>query len=60
MAKTVFEYSDPQLDPKDADAKRRLDAGAELHVTSGTISLQSESHPVEFRKMGLKRLGEKR
>ena len=55
---TVFEYSDPQLDPNDADAKRLLDAGADLHVTSGTISLQSESHPVEFRKVELRRLAE--
>jgi hypothetical protein len=56
--KTVFEYSDPQLDPKDADAKRLLEAGTPLHLTSGTISLQSESHPVEFRKVELKRLSE--
>lgn len=55
---TVFEYSDPQLDPKDADAKRLLEAGAPLHLTSGTISLQSESHPVEFRKVELRRLAE--
>ena len=56
--KVVLEYTDPQLDPKDADAKRLLDAGADLHITSGTISLQSESHPIEFRKVELKRLAE--
>jgi hypothetical protein len=53
---TVLEYSDPQLDERDRDAKRLLEGGAELHVTGGTISLQSESHPIEFRKVELKRL----
>lgn len=56
--KTVFEYSDPQLDPKDADARRLLDDGHAMHLTSGTISLQSEGHPTEFRKVELKRLAE--
>lgn len=55
---TVLEYSGSQLDPKDADAKRLLEAGAKREVTGGTISLQSESHPVEFRKVELKRLEE--
>jgi hypothetical protein len=41
---TVMEYTSPQLDD-----------GTLLE--SGTISLQSESHPVEFRKVELKRLG---
>jgi hypothetical protein len=54
--KTVLEYSEPQLDPKDADAKKLLDAGAAKIITGGTISLQSESHPVEFRKVELKPL----
>lgn len=49
--KTVFEYSEPQLDPEDAGAKRLIDAGAETMLTGGTISLQSESHPVEFRNI---------
>tara|TARA_B110000003_G_C16652232_1_gene534693 strand:- start:5149 stop:5910 length:762 start_codon:yes stop_codon:yes gene_type:complete len=42
--KTVMEYTNPQLDD-----------GTLLE--GGTISLQSESHPVEFRKVELKRLG---
>jgi hypothetical protein len=54
--KTVLEYSQPQLDNKDADAKKLLDAGAEKLLTGGTISLQSESHPVEFRNIRLKKL----
>ena len=40
----VLEYAKPQLDD-----------GTLLE--GGTISLQSESHPVEFRKVELKRLG---
>ncbi len=51
--KTVLTYTDPQLDPNDRDAKAMLDAGQPLMLTSGTISLQSESHPVEFRKVEL-------
>lgn len=53
---TVLEYSGPQLDEKDADAKRLIAAGAKKELTGGTISLQSESHPVEFRNVELKRL----
>jgi hypothetical protein len=56
--KTVLEYSEPQLDPNDADAKQLLDAGAQKMLTGGTISLQSESHPVEFRKVELVELKE--
>lgn len=50
----VMEYEQPQLDPRDADAKKLIEqAGGELLLTHGTISLQSESHPVEFRKVEL-------
>ncbi len=52
---TVLSYNQPQLDPRDADAKK-LAAGGSLILTGGTISLQSESHPVEFRKVELKKL----
>ena len=51
--KPVLEYSQPQLDPKDPDAQRLLAAGQPLQLDHGTISLQSESHPVEFRKVEL-------
>ncbi len=47
----VLSCTEAQLDEKDKDAKRLLDAGAERMLTSGTISIQSESHPVEFRKV---------
>lgn len=51
----VMEYDNPQLDPKDADAKKIIKDN-ELMLHGGTISLQSESHPVEFRKVELKLL----
>lgn len=53
---TVIEYSEPQLDEKDPNAKKLLEAGADKKLTSGTISLQSEGHPVEFRNIRLKKL----
>jgi hypothetical protein len=53
---TVFEYSGSQLDEKDRDARRLIEKGAEKPLTGGTISLQSESHPVEFRNVKLKPL----
>ncbi len=47
----VLEYEQPQLDPGDGDARRLIDAGQDLPLTQGYISLQSESHPVEFRNI---------
>ncbi len=47
----VMSYTDPQLDPRDKDAKRLLEAGAKKMLRGGTISLQSESHPLEIRKV---------
>jgi hypothetical protein len=46
----VFEYEKPQLDPKDEDAQKLIKDG-NLLLSGGTISLQSESHPVEFRNI---------
>ena len=54
----VLTYTDPQLDDGDADAKRMLDAGQPRLIRRGTISLQSESHPVEFRKVEIMELPE--
>lgn len=51
---TVLHYTKPQLDDGDADAKKLIPADGELLLEKGTISLQSESHPVEFRKVELK------
>ena len=54
--KPVLTYTDPQLDEKDGDAKKLIKAGQKKMLTGGTISLQSESHPVEFRKVELLKL----
>jgi len=48
---TVFEYTDPQLDDRDGDAKKLLAAGQPQMLRRGSISLQSESHPIDFRKI---------
>ncbi len=56
--KTVLEYSQVQLDERDKYAKQLLDGGADKMISGGTISLQSEGHPVEFRKVELKKLSE--
>lgn len=49
--KVVLEYTSPQLDPGDGDAKRLLDNGAGTMLSKGWISLQAESHPVQFRNI---------
>ena len=54
--KTVIEYSQIQLDERDKFSQKLLAAGADKMVSAGTISLQSEGHPVEFRKVELKKL----
>lgn len=48
----VLEYSAPQYDPNDGDAQKLI-VGDDLVLSGGTISLQSESHPIEFRKIEL-------
>jgi Domain of Unknown Function (DUF1080) len=46
----VLEYEKPQLDDHDPDGRRLIRNGEKM-LHEGTISLQSESHPVEFRKV---------
>jgi hypothetical protein len=48
----VLEYSQPQLDESDDTAVPLIKDG-KVMIDSGYISLQSESHPVEFRKVEL-------
>ncbi len=48
--KVVLEYNEPQLDKRDKSAQKLIKDG-KLALTGGTISLQSESHPCEFRKV---------
>jgi len=54
----VLVYNKPQLDPSDAHARSLMKDGSPL-LSRGTISLQSESHPVEFRKIELLQLDAK-
>lgn len=54
---TVLEYEQPQLDPNDNDARGLIKAqNGEKLLQGGTISLQSESHPIEFRKVEIQPL----
>ncbi|MCA9044280.1 MAG: DUF1080 domain-containing protein [Planctomycetaceae bacterium] len=47
----VLEYEQSQLDPKDAHSADLIKKRGGMLLTGGTISLQSESHPCEFRKV---------
>ena len=51
----VLTYEGIQLDPNDPDGKRLM-KGDQLLISSGYISLQSESHPCEFRNVELMEL----
>jgi hypothetical protein len=51
----VLEYEKPQLDPKDPDAAKLIkERDGNLLLDRGYIALQSESHPIEFRKVEIK------
>jgi hypothetical protein len=47
---TVLTYEQPQLDPEDKTAQSLIKDN-NLLLTEGYISLQAESHPIEFRKV---------
>jgi hypothetical protein len=51
----VLEYEQPQLDPRDADAKKLI-KDDKLLIEEGYISLQSESHPIDFKRVEIKLL----
>lgn len=53
--KEVLRYEQIQYDPNDADGKALIHEG-KLRIDGGTISLQSESHPMEFRNIEIMRL----
>ncbi len=53
--KQVLEYTHPQLDEQDADGAKLIKNG-QKQLSGGSISLQAESHPVEFRKVELREL----
>ncbi len=48
----VLEYEKPQLDERDNDAQKMLERAPKM-ISEGYISLQAESHPVEFRNIEL-------
>lgn len=54
--KEVLRYTRPMLDEDDKHAKKLIEAGAEQLLTGGSVSLQAESHPVEFRKVEIRKL----
>ena len=54
--KTVLSYSKPQLDPRDKDAKKLIKDSKNLVLTGGSISIQSESHPIQFRKIEIREI----
>ena len=51
--KLVLEYEQPQYDPNDGDAKKLIGED-DLLIDSGWISLQGESHPIDFRRVEIK------
>jgi hypothetical protein len=55
----VLSYKNAQLDDKDEFARKRLAAEGKRTLEGGYIALQSESHPVEFRKVEIQDLDAK-
>ena len=51
--KEVLHYEKPQLDPKDQNYEKLLPEDGNIILTKGTISLQAESAPTDFRKIEL-------
>ena len=49
----VMSYEKPQLDPRDPYYEKLLPADGNKIISKGTISLQAESHPTDFRKIEL-------
>lgn len=49
---TVLTYNQPQLDERDATYAKLIKLnGGDKMLNKGTISLQSEGHPIDFRKV---------
>ncbi len=56
---TVLQYSQPQLDERDATYAKLVELnGGDKMLSGGTISLQSEGHPIDFRKVEIMLLEE--
>ena len=54
---TVLSYSDPQLDLRDAHARKLAERGPKM-LQDGYVAVQAETHPTEFRKIELLKLDE--
>ncbi len=54
--KTIFEFTEPQLDENDAIGKKLIEKNGGKMLSGGSISLQAESHPVEFRKVEIRQI----
>src|SRR5690554_1224846 len=56
---TVIHYSNPQLDERDFTYAKLIELNnGEKMLSKGTISLQSEGHPLDFRKVEIQILEE--
>ena len=53
---TVLEYTQPQLDDREEHSQELAARQGGLLLDGGSISLQSESHPIEFRRVELRPL----
>lgn len=49
----VMSYTKPQLDPRDATFEKLLPEDGNIFISKGTISLQAETSPTDFRKVEL-------
>ncbi|HEY3659476.1 MAG TPA: DUF1080 domain-containing protein [Steroidobacteraceae bacterium] len=47
----VVEYTNLTLDENDPDARLLVNSGGDKALTSGYISIQANSHPIEFRRI---------
>ncbi|MDX9882460.1 MAG: DUF1080 domain-containing protein [Prolixibacteraceae bacterium] len=54
----VMEYTHPQLDERDASYQKLLPPDGNKLLKGGSISIQAESHPTDFRKIELLNLGD--
>ncbi len=55
---TVMVYTQPQLDERDPGYQKLLPSDGNKLLKSGSISIQAESHPTDFRKIELLNLGD--
>ena len=56
--KIVMEYAQPQLDDREPYYTKLLPPDKNKLLSKGSVSLQSESHPIDFRKVELLNLGD--